>query len=320
MNKESRDIMKRRIKKSVIKNGIIFLGALILLIIVVSIIRTIMYHRTDKYKLKQLGYNDEEIKIIETMSSDNIKYILNNDYNELVDDFKNEKYFLDKNLETYLNYQKENSSLSLTTIVSIVNVGANNDWYTNTKETDLTKNELILVNKYHYLPQDYEPSDIIDVSLRYAYSDNKTSESILEHYKEMFNAASRDGITLIISSAYRTSEEQEETYNYYLKNKGEDYVKSHASLKRHSEHETGLAFDILTPNYNISNFDKSPAFEWLKNNSYKYGFIMRYPEGKENITGYEYEPWHYRYVGDVAKKIYDENITFDEYYAYYVEG
>ena len=70
----------------------------------------------------------------------------------------------------------------------------------------------------------------------------------------------------------------------------------------------------------MNNFDDSDAAKWLKKNAYKYGFILRYPKDKEDITGYDYEPWHYRYVGkEVAKKIHDENITFDEYYAYYIE-
>ena len=78
--------------------------------------------------------------------------------------------------------------------------------------------------------------------------------------------------------------------------------------------------DVYNKEEDYTNFEKTDEFKWLNENAYKYGFILRYPKGKENITGYSYESWHYRYVGtDVAKKIHDEGITFDEYYAYYIE-
>ena len=93
-----------------------------------------------------------------------------------------------------------------------------------------------------------------------------------------------------------------------------------AARPGYSEHQTGLALDITTRLAEDEEFVNTEEFSWLKENAHKYGFILRYPEGKENITGYSYEPWHYRYVGiDVATKIYNENITFDEYYAYYIE-
>ena len=83
-----------------------------------------------------------------------------------------------------------------------------------------------------------------------------------------------------------------------------------------SEHQTGLATDV---NSVSTSFENSSAFKWLEKNSYKYGFILRYPKGKEHITGYMYEPWHYRYVGsEVAKVIKEKNITYEEYYATYI--
>lgn len=311
---------KRRIKKTVIKKGIIILGIIIFIIVVSRIISISKYHKTNEYKLKQIGYNVEEIKVIETLSDDSIKFILENDYNEYIDDFKNEKYFLEKNLQAYLEY-RENNNASFDEIVSIVNVGANNEEYTNTSETDISKGDLMLVNKYHHLSSDYKPGDVISLSSRYAYSGNETSEAVLENYKKMFNQAEKDGVELIISSGFRTYEEQEETYNYYKKTKGDDYASKYAALAGYSEHQTGLAFDILTVGANITNFESTDEFIWLQENSYKYGFIMRYPKEKENITGFSYEPWHYRYVGlEAAMRIHEENITFDEYYAYYVEG
>lgn len=317
---ESSDDMKRRkIKKTVIKKGILILIPIIILIITLKTISVIKYHKTNEYKLKKIGYSIEEIKIIETTTDENITYILNNEYNEIIDDLISEKYFIDKNLERYINY-KINNNKELNEIVSLVNVGRDNEYYTNTKTTDTSKNELMLVNKYYYLDKTYEPQNIITIPIRYAYSDNKTSEEILEKYKEMFFDAEKEGIKLVISSSYRTYEDQEETYEYYKKIKGEENIDTYAARPGYSEHQTGLAFDILTIGITTTQFESTKEFKWLQENAYKYGFILRYPKDKEEITGYEYESWHYRYVGkEAAKIIHDENITFDEYYAYYIE-
>lgn len=311
---------KRRIKKSVIKKGIIILFILLAILIITKTISTIRYHKTNEYKLKQVGYNINEIKIIEKISEENIIKLLNSEYNEFVDDMIKEKYYIDKNLERYINYKKKNHNMDINKVISHVNVGRDNEFYTNTKKTDIEKNELMLVNKYNYLEETYSPENIIDISTRYAYDDNKTTEEALEYYKIMNEAALKDGIKLVISSGYRTYQEQEETYEYYKKIKGEENIDTYAARPGFSEHQTGLSFDILTLGVRSTNFDTTEEFNWLKENSYKYGFILRYPKDKEDITGYDYESWHYRYVGvSAATKIHNENITFDEYYAYYID-
>ena len=121
---------------------------------------------------------------------------------------------------------------------------------------------------------------------------------------------------IYLSNAYRSYEEQEKTYNSLLKQKGESYVNNAVSKPGFSEHQTGLVINIDT----VGEFNNSVEKEWLKNNAYKYGFILRYPEGYESITGYNYEHWHFRYIGlDDAKIMRDEEIhTFEEYYTKYL--
>ena len=137
----------------------------------------------------------------------------------------------------------------------------------------------------------------------------------------MFNAAKKENITIIINSAYRSYKKQEELYNQYLSQYGKEYTDAYAARPGHSEHQTGLTVDVTTYGSNGDNFDKTEAFKWLQDNAHLYGFILRYPKGKEDITGYDYESWHYRYVGvDAATTIHDNDITFDEYYAYYIEN
>ena len=312
---------KRRIKKSIIKKGIIILGVLVLIMIFIITIKINKYHKTNEYKLKKIGYNKQEISEIIKTNEENINYILENEYNENIDDIIKEKYYIDNNLKRYIEYKEKNQNKNLSDIISIVNVNKDKEEYKDTKETDVSKKELMLANKYNYLGEKYQPENIVEIPSRYAYSDNYAPEEILNYYKEMFYKAEEDGIELIISSAYRSYKEQEETYEYYKKIKGEEAVLKYASLPGYSEHQTGLAFDILTTGVLTDDFEKTKEFTWLQENSYKYGFILRYPKEKENLTGYDYESWHYRYVGkEAAKKIHEEKITYDEYYAYYIEN
>lgn len=310
---------KRKIKKSVIKKGIIILIIIIAIVITKITINTIKYHKTNEYKLKKIGYTIEEIQTITNDSENNINYVLTNEYNQTIVDIMNQKYYLQKNLEKYINYKKEHEEKSLEEIIRTININRDKEFYSEITETNVELKELMLVNKYNKLPDTYEPENITNIPLTYAYSNNKTSQEALEHYKKMSDNAKLEGINLVISSAYRSFQEQKETYDEYEKIKGEE-IETYAARPGHSEHQTGLAFDILTLGATTSNFEKTKEFNWLKDNSYKYGFILRYPEGKENITGYDYESWHYRYVGEQAAKIiHEEDITFEEYYAYYVE-
>ena len=106
--------------------------------------------------------------------------------------------------------------------------------------------------------------------------------------------------------------------NFVLKgciiNTSKNYALNCSAKPGHSEHQTGLAVDVEGSNNDYDKFESSIEFNWMINNSYKYGFILRYPKGKENITGFKYEPWHYRYVGiELAKYLYKNNLTLEEY-------
>jgi len=182
----------------------------------------------------------------------------------------------------------------------------------------------MLVNKYYKLDETFEPNDLVTIKTDHSwgtYGENKIREEVYTAFKDMWNSALESDIYLMINSSYRPYNDQERVYNNYKNKNGESYADKIAARPGYSEHQTGLALDIFcTTNGSTKTFASSDAYKWLLENSYKYGFILRYPEGKENITGYAFESWHYRYVGkDLAKKIYDENITFDEYYAYYIE-
>lgn len=158
-------------------------------------------------------------------------------------------------------------------------------------------NDILIVNKTYSLPKDYDPGTL--------------NKEALDAYNIMKEAALKDNIKLWIASGYRSYDTQDELYNDYVKIDGKEKADTYSARPGYSEHQTGLAMDL---NIVDSSFEGTPEAIWLENNSYKYGFIIRYPKGKEDITGYKYEPWHVRYLGiDLAKSVYDSGLTLEEY-------
>lgn len=309
-------------KKRKLKKGVIY-AIIALIIVIAAIFGGIRYYNlinSYPYKLEKAGYNDKEITTITKKLKENeIDQLLEMKYNKLYDDFINEKYFMFKHLKTYVDYYTEDSDQTITHAVAMVNVGANKDHYTDVKKTDTSKDELILVNKYNQLPKDYAPEDLTDISVQYCYGDNEISNEVYQKYISMYNAAKEEDLYLIITSAFRDYEFQDQLWNQYAKSQGEEWADSVAARAGHSEHQTGLTLDIVTYNSNMNDFENTDEFKWLQKHAHEYGFIMRYPKDKEDITGYDYESWHYRYVGvETATKIHELGITYDEYYAYYL--
>lgn len=175
----------------------------------------------------------------------------------------------------------------------------------------------ILVNKENKLNSDFKPDNLVEVkecSLGKFYLEEETASA----YEQMCLDSINEGLNISINSAYRSYEEQEKLYNDYLKLYGKSYVNKYVAVPGYSEHQTGLALDLESLDYDI--FKNSKEYRWIKNNAYKYGFILRYQEGKENITGYNAEEWHIRYVGrKTAEYIYKNNITFEEYYDLFIK-
>lgn len=289
----------------------------------IGIKKYIDYRNSNEFKLKQIGYNETEIKDITKLKDDQIKAILKKKYNRLNIKFIRQKYFITNNLDRYIKYYNNNKDDKISHIVSIVNVCADEDYYDKdtVKKTDISKKELMLVNKFNYLDENYAPDDIVKVSVQFAYGDNEIKKEVYEKFRSMYNDAKKEGLYLIITSSYRDYNFQKELWDSYANQKGDEWADSVSARAGYSEHQTGYTLDIVTYNANMSSFEKTDEFKWLQDNAYKYGFILRYPKDKEDITGYSYESWHYRYVGkDVATKIKKLGITFDEYYAYFIEG
>lgn len=315
---------KRKLKKSVRNFLIIFFISVILLIFIISsIVKKINYLHSYDYKLSKIGYSKEEITEIKKLDDKQIDILLDRKYNKLIVKFMKQKYFIFNNLEEYIKYYKDSDNDDLSNTITMVNVKANYDYYDEdvVKDTNINDGNLMLVNKFHKLSKDYVPSDLVDVSNNYGYGENKLRQEVYDNFLNMWNDAKKENLSLIITSAYRDYEYQESLWKSYASSKGDKWADSVAARAGFSEHQTGLTMDIVTYGSKMNDFENTDEFKWLNENAYKYGFILRYPKDKEKITGYSYESWHYRYVGkEAAKKIKKEEITFDEYYAYYIEN
>lgn len=234
----------------------------------------------------------------------------------------NEKinYFNKDYINRYLSYKEKNPKLKNEEVIIHVNIGIDNDYYTNIKRaTNLNKNT-ILVNKYNYLTEDYVPDNLESISLDYARSGMQLVREAKDAYEAMAKAAKQEKLTLVATSSYRSYEYQEKLYNNYVKSDGKEAADTYSGRPGFSEHQTGLSVDIYNGKGNYEEFDKTKEFEWVQNNAYKYGFILRFPKGKELLTGYDYESWHYRYVGtQIATYIHDNNLCFEEYYVQFIE-
>ena len=139
-------------------------------------------------------------------------------------------------------------------------------------------------------------------------------------FESMASDAKKEGYNIRVVSAYRSYGYQENLYNKYVLSDGKEKADTYSARPGYSEHQTGLVIDIDNTIVDYNNFESTEEFKWMQENSYKYGYILRYPKDKEDITGYSYESWHYRYVGvNIAKYIHDSNITFDEYYVRFID-
>jgi LAS superfamily LD-carboxypeptidase LdcB len=263
--------------------------------------------------LEQKGYNQTTIELINKLSDDTITFIEDYNFINNIDEILNHKYFIETNLERYLNYESDN----LDTKITMINANRDYPFYQTINQTDIDKDTLMLVNKYYNLGSSYEPDDLITIP----NNGRRIRQVAYQPYLNMYNAAKIDGLDLFVTSGYRSYQTQQVLYNNYVKADGQAKADTYSARPGYSEHQTGLAIDFIIPGSTFNNFKYTEEFRWLKDNAHKYGFIMRYPLGKENITGYQYESWHYRYVGvDIAKYIYENDITYDEYYAYYIGG
>ena len=250
------------------------------------------------------------------------KQLFTNDYHkvvkEVLDLCRNSNFYPDR-FHRYINFHVKNPTYNMQEVIFRVNLGLDYPFYENITTIEQPYELLVMVNKYNQLPSGFSQYNLVNMKPEYTIRDGKqyllTAETN-EKYEQMANAARKEGLSMLVVSAYRTESYQRGLYNNKVATAGKVYADNYSARPGHSEHQTGMAIDIGSTE---GVFEYTPEFKWLQQHAHEYGFILRYMKGKEWITGYSYEPWHYRYVGtDVAKIIHDEGITYEEYYAKYI--
>jgi zinc D-Ala-D-Ala carboxypeptidase len=179
-----------------------------------------------------------------------------------------------------------------------------------------------LVNKQFKLPDQYEPNDLVYPEVAFIFKEKSEKRMLRKEaataLEQLFAGAKKDNIPLAGVSAYRSFATQKALFDNYVKQDGEEKARTYSAVPGHSEHETGLAIDVSGSAGKCAAqdcFAGTPEAKWLETNAAAYGFIIRYPKGKQAVTGYQYEPWHLRYVGTkVAKEIASKGLTMEEYY------
>ena len=186
-----------------------------------------------------------------------------------------------------------------------------------------TAERLRLVNKQHGLPSTFRSPQLVTLTIPTVYA--KGTERTLmaaeaaDALARLYEAGRKQGHTLYALSAYRSYASQQALYTYYVNTYGRAYANRYVAPPGHSEHQTGLAVDMTTERMRLglaASLDQTPEGKWMLAHAARYGFIVRYPKGKERITGYNYEPWHLRYIGVTeAQSIYQKQWTFEEWWA-----
>ena len=237
-----------------------------------------------------------------------------------IEKLKSIPYYKKEYQKRYLEYQKENPNLSVENIVTYVNIGIDKPYYTNTKKEENLNTNLILVNKYNYLTEDYIPENLEPIDIAYARSGMQLVREAKEAFETLSEDAKKEGMNIIAMSSYRSYDYQVNLYDNYVATDGKEAADTYSARAGYSEHQTGLAVDVYNKVLPYTSFEETEEFNWMQENAYKYGFILRFPKDKVNITGYQYESWHYRYVGkEAAKYIHNHDLTLEEYYVKKVE-
>lgn len=279
-------------------------------------------------KLLNLGYSSKDINAIYNKIPDSVNIISTSKYNKDIINIMNLSYFKIDNLKRYLDYDimevksiydisNIKKNFNYEDVVTYVNANLDKEYYSSDNlisNEDASKID-VLVNKYHKLDENYEPSDLTIIDSKYASGTQKLRKEAQIKFEEMASDMAKENLKIYAGSTYRSYTYQKGLYDRYVKKDGFAAAETYSARSGYSEHQLGLAVDIVNGKWDyLSENDKE--YDYLVKNSYKYGFILRYPRGSEYITGYMFEDWHFRYLGiELATKVFNSCLTYDEYIA-----
>lgn len=279
-------------------------------------------------KLLNLGYSSKDINAIYEKIPNSVSIISTSKYNKDIINIMNLSYFKIDNLKRYLDYDimevksiydisNIKKDFNYEDVVTYVNANLDKEYYSSDNlisNEDASKID-VLVNKYHKLDENYEPSDLTIIDSKYASGTQKLRKEAQIKFEEMASDMAKENLKIYAGSTYRSYTYQKGLYDRYVKKDGFAAAETYSARSGYSEHQLGLAVDIVNDKWDyLSENDKE--YDYLVKNSYKYGFILRYPRGSEYVTGYMFEDWHFRYLGiELATKVFNSGLTYDEYIA-----
>lgn len=271
-------------------------------------------------ELNNKGYTKTTIDyVIKNLNKEQITEFLSKKYNKDYEEYIKNDIFVYSKFDRYLDYQKKNKKLSIDEVIFRVELNLDKTYYEDSEFVKNPNDITVLTNKYLEIPEDYEPKDLVNMTDDYAnniYGQLKLRKEAYEKFVEMCDASRKDGVNFYAESAYRSYEYQDIVYKNYVYDNGQEEADKYAAKPGFSEHELGLAIDLANI-WTITT--KGEEYAWLSKNAYKYGYIIRYKEEWEDITGYSAESWHIRYVGvETATKVYKKNMSYEEYYIKYI--
>lgn len=331
--------MQKKKKKVLKKSVCLLFNLIIILIVLVITTKEVYFSNVDnriiiskelikKNKYEELSNNNT------SKESDNISIETNNNKNELENklDKKDENNTENESSKNNLDNDNDNSNQEQTSssnennnklVYEKINVegnkevvGESNNGHKIYKINNLYYvDDYLIVNKTYSLPSDFIPSNtVLDAQNKTNTCNKCIDKTVYKAWLDMEAAASAIGLNIYISSGYRPYSTQEKLYNNYVNRDGKSKADTYSARAGHSEHQSGLAFDLNQINDTFANTNEG---KWIASHAYIYGFILRYPKGKSEQTGYKYESWHLRYVGtDLSYKLYNDGnwITMEEYF------
>jgi len=229
-------------------------------------------------------------------------------------------HFLEKNSQRYEEYQENNPNVPFDTVIARVNVNIDKQPYEVIEPVPDPDKITVLVNKHFFLPDTWEPGDWADIG-----NGHKMRAEAAEQYIKMRDAMREDNLSLVTVIVFRSYATQRGHFSNAVARLGQASAEGGFARAGHSEHQTGLAVDVLHKGHDGGlmmdmGFENSAQFRWLVENAHNYGFILRYPNGYRNVSGFMFEPWHWRYVGvPIATAMKDREIAlFEEFYGRYL--
>lgn len=231
-------------------------------------------------------------------------------------------HFVEGNRERYLRYQQTHPELDSWDVVTQVNIGLDKPFYTGIQTVPDPNSLTVLCNKYWSLPADYVPQDLRGLSSGIvAGASNQIRREAADAFEQLCADAKAQGYTILCQSAYRSYAAQDSLYRRYAAQDGASNADIYSARAGHSDHQTGLVVDVKNASRPYNQFGQTAEYQWAKDHIHEYGFMIHYPEGKQDITGYKPEAWHWRYVGkETATALYRLGLTLDEYCAVFQSG